>query len=96
VKGELLQLLPNPYRPDHYFNGGAIYEIPAGADRFEMEVIPPFGNENIIVYASTSPLGEINLTPEGGVYRVKTSSENIEKNSRAVSLNTDFRRAHKI
>jgi hypothetical protein len=86
VKGELLQLLPNPYRPDHYFNGGAIYEIPAGADRFEMEVIPPFGNENIIVYASTSPLGEINLTPEGGVYRVKTSSENIEKNSRAVSL----------
>jgi hypothetical protein len=28
--GELLQLLPNPYRKDHYFNGGVIYEIPSG------------------------------------------------------------------
>jgi hypothetical protein len=86
VNGELLQLLPNPYRPDHYFNGGVIYEIPSGADRFEMEVTPPFGQEDIIVYASTSPLGDINLTPAGGVYKIKTESEKVGERSRAVSL----------
>jgi hypothetical protein len=86
IKGELLQLLPNPYRPDHYFNGGVIYEIPSGPDRFEMEVTPPFGQENIIVYASTSPLGDINLTPAGGVYKIKTESEKVGERSRAVSL----------
>jgi hypothetical protein len=86
MNGELLQLLPNPYRPDHYFNGGVIYEIPSGQDRFEMEVTPPFGQEDIIVYASTSPLGDINLAPAGGVYKIKTGSEKVGERSRAVSL----------
>jgi len=84
--GELLQLLPNPYRKDHYFNGGVIYEIPSGQDRFEMEVTPPFGQEDIIVYASTSPLGEINVSPAGGVYEIKTKPDKIAIESRGVSL----------
>lgn len=41
VQGESLQLLPNPYRTDNYFNGGVIYEIPSGKDRFDLEVTPP-------------------------------------------------------
>jgi hypothetical protein len=86
VNGDFLQLLPNPYRKDHYFNGGVIYEIPSGQDRFEMEVTPPFGQEDIIVYASTSPLGDINLAPAGGVYKIKTESEKVGERSRAVSL----------
>lgn len=36
VKGELIQLLPNPYRKDNYFNGGVIYKIPSGNDRFSI------------------------------------------------------------
>jgi len=86
VNGELLQLLPNPHRPDHYFNGGVIYEIPSGPDRFELEVTPPFGREDIILYASTAPLGEITLASAGGVYKIKTEAENIGDRSRAVSL----------
>ena len=86
VNGELLQLMPNPYRKDHYFNGGVVYEIPSGPDRFEMEVTPPFGQEDIILYASTSPLGDINLAPAGGVYKIKTESEKVGERSRAVSL----------
>ncbi|MFZ6008466.1 MAG: DUF4384 domain-containing protein [Nitrospirota bacterium] len=65
VKGELLQLLPNPYRKDNYFSGGAIYEIPSGNDRFELEVSPPFGEENVFVYSSTSVLGDINVEDMG-------------------------------
>ncbi len=86
VKGEMLQLLPNPYRADNYFSGGVVYEIPSGNDRFELEVSPPFGEENIYVYASTSPLGDIKLKAEGGVYQVKTKEKDIGGMTRAVKL----------
>jgi hypothetical protein len=61
---DLLQLLPNPHRPENYFNGGVIYEIPSGNDRFDLEVTPPFGQEDILIYAGTSPLGDINLASQ--------------------------------
>lgn len=84
--GELLQLLPNPYRTENYFNGGVMYEIPAGNDKFDLEVSPPFGEENVIVYASTSPLGEIGVETRGGVYQVKTKARDIGVQSRGVTL----------
>ena len=86
IDGELRQLLPNPFRQSNYFNGGAIYEIPSPEDQFELEVEPPFGQETIIIYASTAPLGEIDLAPDGGVYKIKTESEKIGVKSRGVSL----------
>jgi len=86
INGELQQLLPNPFRKSNYFNGGAIYEIPSPEDRFELEVEPPFGQERIIVYASTAPLGEIDLAPHGGVYKINTGSEKIGVKSREVFL----------
>jgi hypothetical protein len=86
VKGSHLQLLPNPYRKENYFNGGVIYEIPSGNDRFELEVSPPFGNEQIILYSSTSPLGDINLKAEGGVYQVKTRGKDIGIKTRGVKI----------
>jgi len=82
--GELLQLLPNPYRKDNYFNGGVIYEIPSGNDKFDLEVSSPFGEENIVAYASTSPLGEINLKSEGGVYQIKTKASDVGEKTRGV------------
>ncbi len=84
--GDMVQLLPNPYRKENYFNGGTIYEIPSGDDKFDMEVSPPFGQEDIIVYASTSPLGDINIEAEGGVYEVKTKSKDIGDMTRGVKL----------
>ncbi|HBO84294.1 MAG: hypothetical protein A2073_05105 [Deltaproteobacteria bacterium GWC2_42_11] len=84
--GSILQLLPNPYRQDNYFNGGVVYEIPSGNDRFELEVSPPFGEENIIVYASTSQLGDINIVAQGGVYQVKTKAKDIGEKTRGVKI----------
>ncbi len=86
ASGVTLQLLPNPYRTDNYFNGGVIYEIPAGNDRFELEVNPPFGEESVIVYASSTPLGEIGLETKSGVYQVKTQSRDIGMKTRGVKL----------
>jgi hypothetical protein len=86
VKGESIQLLPNPSRSDNYFNGGVIYEIPSGNDRFELEVNPPFGEEKIIVYASSTELGKINVQAAGDVYEVKTNSKDVGVKTRGIQL----------
>ncbi|MEI8172385.1 MAG: DUF4384 domain-containing protein [Deltaproteobacteria bacterium] len=86
TRGGHMQLLPNPYRTENYFNGGVIYEIPSGNDKFELEVSPPYGDEQIILYASTSPLGDINLRAEGGVYQVKTRERDIGIKTRGVKI----------
>ncbi len=84
--GEMVQILPNPYRNENYFQGGTIYEIPSGNDRFDLEISPPFGEENITVYASTSPLGDIDLHSQGGVYFVKTKAKDVGARTRGVTL----------
>ena len=84
--GGMVQLLPNPYRSENYFNGGTIYELPTGNDKFELEVSPPFGEENIIVYASSSPLGEIDVQASRGVYTIRTKSDDVGLKTRGVKL----------
>jgi len=84
--GKLLQLLPNPYRRDNDFNGGVVYATPSGNDKFELEVTPPFGEESIAVYTSTSQLGDLDLKEEGGVYQVKTKSKDIGIKTRSVKI----------
>jgi hypothetical protein len=86
ASSKLVQLLPNPHRSNNYFNGGVIYEIPSGEDNFELEVTPPFGSENIIVYASTSQLGEIDVQPLSGIYDIKTAAGNVGIKTRGVVL----------
>ncbi len=76
--GNLVQILPNPYREDNYFQGGTVYEIPSGPDKFELEVAPPFGEEDIILYASTSQLGNLDLEKAESVYLVKSKDMGIK------------------
>lgn len=84
--GTLVQLLPNRYRGENYFNGGVVYEVPSGNDRFDLEVTPPFGEENIFVYASSSPLGDLSLQDAGGIYRVKTAAKDVGEKTRGVTI----------
>ncbi len=86
TKGTLLQLLPNPYRSDNYFQGAVVYEIPSGNDRFDLEVNPPFGEEKIIVYAGSSPLGEIGLQDTGAVYEVTTKAKDVGQRTRGIKV----------
>jgi hypothetical protein len=86
ARGGFLQLLPNPYRKDNYFQGGVVYEFPSGNDRFELQVTPPFGEEGIIVYAGTNPLGDIDLRDVGAVYEIKTNPQDIGVKTRAIQI----------
>ncbi|MBI3584661.1 MAG: DUF4384 domain-containing protein [Nitrospinae bacterium] len=84
--GNMVQLLPNPHRSNNYFNGGVIYEIPSGEDKFEIEVSPPFGNEEVTVYTSSSQLGDVNVNVYGDVYEIKTKERDIGNKSRGVKI----------
>lgn len=84
--GNVVQLLPNPFRRDNYFNGGVIYELPSGNDKFDLEVNPPFGREDIVLYTSTAPLGDLALESQGNVYQVKTPTEDIGLRTRGVKV----------
>jgi hypothetical protein len=57
--GEIIQLIPNDYRKVNFFEAGRVYRIPDKEDRFELKVSPPYGEDQIIVYASEVPLGEV-------------------------------------
>jgi hypothetical protein len=84
ASGNIVQLLPNPYRSDNYFKGEKTYRLPSDYDRFKLEVSPPFGYEEIIVYASTSQLGEIDLESAGDVYSVRIGSDEIARKTRGI------------
>ena len=88
ASGNLLQLLPNPFRKENYFNGGVVYEIPSGNDRFELEVTPPFGQEDIVLYAGTAPLGDISVETQGDVYRVVSKPTDLPLLSRGLKIQT--------
>jgi hypothetical protein len=59
AEGNLVQLLPNKYRQAQRFVAGRTYAIPNDKDEFDLEVGPPFGSENVLVFASTVPLPEM-------------------------------------
>lgn len=82
----LMQLLPNPYRAQNYFNGGVVYEIPSGEDRFDLEVAAPFGIESVTVYASTAPTGNLDVTPTGGVFSIVNKSSEIAQTTRGIKF----------
>jgi|TARA_Y100000310_G_scaffold140721_1_gene140132 hypothetical protein len=81
-----LQLLPNPYRQDNYFQGGVIYEVPQGNDKFDLTVQPPYGTERLTLYGSTSPLGEIEKTDVGPVFHVQETPVKIAAKTRGIAI----------
>jgi hypothetical protein len=82
--GNVIQLLPNPYRQDNYFRAGVTHEIPSVNDRFDLEVSPPFGTEDIVLFASTFPLGNVDVQPAGAVYEIKVAYTEIGIKTRGI------------
>jgi hypothetical protein len=85
--GSLVQFLPNPHRDQNYFNGGVVYELPSGEDRFNLEVAAPLGSELLTLYASTAPIGNLDVTPAGTVFSVTNRPADIPLATRGVKLN---------
>jgi len=63
--GEIIQLLPNKYRRINFFEGQKTYKIPDQGDLFTLTVSPPYGQDQIVVYASEAPLGHVDMEDAG-------------------------------
>jgi len=82
-----IQLLPNQHRSENYFAGATIFEVPANQDKFVMTVGEPFGAEKLVLYASTSPLGQLSTAPAGAdVVVVEDAAPEIPRRTRGISL----------
>jgi hypothetical protein len=84
--GTQVQILPNPYRKDNYFEGGTLYTLPSGKDRYELTVNPPFGSEKIVVYASTAELGEVQAEANESVYVLVGDAEETGVKTRGIKI----------
>ena len=92
--GTTVQLLPNRYRPNTFFKGGTVYQIPDKnrGDRFKLKVSPPFGTDKIVVYASEQPVGDINLSTviSGGLGLVSGSAKDMANQIRGIEIEGDM------
>ena len=85
-----LQLIPNKYNSNNYFEGGKTIEIPGSGEGYTITVSPPFGKEKIIVFASTSPQGDIIIgSKDGPLFQVNDDMSVIEVQTRGVQIQKD-------
>lgn len=88
--GHIIQLLPNDYRSASFFRGGKTYYIPDEADRFDLQVSPPYGEDQIIVYASEVPLGDVEMESAGqGLKLYRGSRKSLGARTRGISVVPD-------
>jgi len=59
VAGNLLQVLPNKFEPQHHFTADDFIAFPASGSSFRLRVQPPFGQESLWVLATAQPLKDV-------------------------------------
>ncbi|MBW1793866.1 MAG: DUF4384 domain-containing protein [Deltaproteobacteria bacterium] len=85
--GKIIQLLPNDYRRINFFEAGKVYKIPDQKDRFDLKVTAPYGEDQIVVYASEVPLGQVTMEPVGqGLSRYRRSRESLATMTRGINI----------
>jgi hypothetical protein len=85
--GNIIQLLPNDYRKINFFEAGKVYKIPGEGDHFDLRVRPPYGEDQIVVYASEVPLGKVAMESVGqGLRQYKGSQNQLGASSRSIDL----------
>jgi len=85
--GEIIQLLPNNYRKSNFFIAGKIYKIPDSGDGFDLTVGAPYGQDQIIVYASEVPLGDVALEKvDHGLHRYRGSRKELAVQTRGIAV----------
>ena len=86
-EGNVIQLLPNDYRDINLFQGGKVYRIPDAGDHFKIRVSPPYGEDQVVVYASDVPLGEVETESIGqGLRRYSGTRDLLAGRIRSVAV----------
>lgn len=82
--------MPNQHRKKNFFKGGKELTIPEQTDGFKLEVESPLGEEEIIVYASTAPLGKVAVEDnEQKFYQVVDGLEEVARQTRGIKITSN-------
>ena len=85
--GNIIQLLPNDYRRINFFEAGKVYKIPDKGDHFDLKVTPPYGDDQIVVYASEVPVGQVDMEAVGqGLRRYRGNRESLATMTRGIKV----------
>lgn len=85
--GDIVQLLPNQYRSNNFFQAGKVYKIPDTGDRFDLRATPPHGEDRIVVYASEAALRNVSMKPmERGLRSFQGTKEKLDIMSRGIEV----------
>jgi hypothetical protein len=85
--GELIQILPNQHRTNNLFTAGKVWQVPDENDRFELVVDPPFGNEQIIIFASSADMGRASVESFGtDLYTIQGTLEEYASRTRGLKI----------
>jgi hypothetical protein len=87
VEKKMIMILPNLYRKTNFFKANETITIPASEDKFKLRVRPPLGEEKILVYASTAPLGSIDTEALGNsLLEVKNDLKGLGTRTRSIEI----------
>lgn len=85
--GDIIQLLPNDFRRISFFEAGKVYKIPDKGDHFDLKASPPFGKDQIIVYASEVPLGDVEMNLRGqGLRQFRGNKNKLATQTRGIKV----------
>lgn len=86
ASNNILQIFPNQQGGKHFYNKGVFMPVPPSQTDFEFKIQPPFGEENLLVFATDN--ADINLGGrilENGLYLIDGPAGNLEFNIRQQS-----------
>ena len=79
ASGRVLQILPNSKQQDHFYQQGLFQPLPPAQAEFQFRVGPPFGDEQLVLFASERRDIEIETVgAEAGFGRVKESLSDLQ------------------
>ena len=58
----------------------------AGMIQFDLTITPPFGEEQLTLYASTAPLGDLESANLGPVLEIQTAPEEVARKTRGIKI----------
>ena len=85
--GKIIQLLPNEYSKTNFFKGETVYKIPGPDDHFDLTVKAPYGQDQIVVYASEVPLGNLDMEQaDNGLRQYRGSRTEFASKTRGIAV----------
>ena len=84
AEGNLIEVTPRS--DSRQFQGGAVYQIPSEADSFTLKITPPLGEEQLILYGSTQPMGDYSGQKRGDMTLLNPMQTSLDHQTRGLAI----------